>query len=300
MEFNNYTTIRDARRRSFSKRLVGGDPASFYKQMIWRASRSNDRQLSIQASCELNWEQRRRPYYNVWPSIIPLLTRLNLHLDSSLIQLPKPSLCIRLPKDPTKNPLWFDWQGKHIHVCSILMGDLFQGQGISLHINIGDWTLHPYLAFYYQDRLTVEEHLNNLAEEDDTDESRIRLPNALMADCLRLCCTLCLLDKDPSVISPDVLADDRTKYEATLDEKYVSKAHHRGKVGWDVGRHIEQIPHYRRPHFTIVRTGKGRKIPKIVPRKGCIVHRDVVETIPTGFLEQTSEGTEVASLNAHA
>jgi hypothetical protein len=112
-----------------------------------------------------------------------------------------------------------------------------------------------------------------------------------MVRCLKLCCTLCLLDDDPSVISPDVLADDRAKYEATGDQKYLEKAHRRGKVGWDVGRYIERIPHYRRPHMTLVWTGPGRKIPKIVLRKGSIVHRNIVEKIPTGFEERTDGNT---------
>jgi hypothetical protein len=38
---------------------------------------------------------------------------------------------------------------------------------------------------------------------------------------------------------------------------YVDKAHRRGKVGWNVGRHIEVAPHYRRPHMALVWTGTG-------------------------------------------
>jgi len=32
--------------------------------------------------------------------MVPMLTRLNLDLDSSLIQLPLPLLCVRFPKFP--------------------------------------------------------------------------------------------------------------------------------------------------------------------------------------------------------
>jgi RNA polymerase sigma factor (TIGR02999 family) len=42
-------------------------------------------------------ELARKPYDNVWLSIVPILIRLNLDLDSALIQLPLPLLCIRLP-----------------------------------------------------------------------------------------------------------------------------------------------------------------------------------------------------------
>ena len=93
----------------------------------------------------------------------------------------------------------------------------------------------------------------------------------------------CLLEDDPEIVNPEVLADDRAKYEASGDQKYVEKARRRGKFGWDVGRHIEVIPHYRRPHLMLAWTGAGRSVPKIVPRKGSIVHRNVVEKLPTGF-----------------
>ena len=52
-----------------------------------------------------------------------------------------------------------------------------------------------------------------------------------------------------------------------------------------MGRRIEVIPHYRRPHMALVWTGKGREMPKIMPRKGTVVHREVVERLPSGFGE---------------
>lgn len=84
-------------------------------------------------------------------------------------------------------------------------------------------------------------------------------------------------------IEPDVLSKDRDKYESAGDQKYVDKAHRRGKVGWNVGRHIEVAPHYRRPHMALVWTGRGRAVPKIVPRRGSVVHRELVEKVPSGF-----------------
>ena len=100
---------------------------------------------------------------------------------------------------------------------------------------------------------------------------------------------LYLLENDPSIISPDVLADDRAKYEASGDQKYVDKAHRRGKVGWDVGKHIEVIPHYRRPHMALVWTGRGRVVPRVVPRRGSVVHREAVEKLPSGFGETSKQ-----------
>jgi hypothetical protein len=120
-------------------------------------------------------------------------------------------------------------------------------------------------------------------ERDRTADKGVQAPEDLMIDCVRLCCSLCLLDHDPQIISPDVLNKDREKFDSTGDDRYIDRAHRRGKVGWDVGRHVEVAPHYRRPHMALVWTGRDRAVPKIVPRRGSIVHRQVVERVPTGF-----------------
>ena len=142
--------------------------------------------------------------------------------------------------------------------------------------------IYSYRNFRRRDGLTVESALREL-RKGWTAELGIQIPEPLVDDCVRLCCSLCLLENDPSIISADVLADDRSKFEASGDQKYIDKAHRRGKVGWDVGKHIEVIPHYRRPHMALVWTGRGRAQPKIVPRRGSIVHRDAVEKLPSGF-----------------
>ncbi len=116
-----------------------------------------------------------------------------------------------------------------------------------------------------------------------TQGNGVQVPNDFVMDCTGLCCSLCLPENDPSIISPDVLADDRARFEASGDQRYIDKAHRGGKVGWDVGKHIEMIPHYRRPHMALVWTGRGRAVLRIVPRKGSVVHREMVEKLPSGF-----------------
>ncbi|MGO8749559.1 MAG: hypothetical protein ACLQNE_26680 [Thermoguttaceae bacterium] len=139
-----------------------------------------------------------------------------------------------------------------------------------------------YRNFPRKPGLTVEQSLAGL-RPDCFAGIGIVIPEDLITDCVRLCCSLCLLENDPEIIAPDVLADDRAKYEQSHNEKYVDKAHRRGKVGWDVGRHVEVMPHYRRPHMTLVWTGRGRAVPRIVPRKGSVVHREVVEKVPSSL-----------------
>ena len=129
MDFFNYTTMRDWTRRSMPEDRFGTDLEGFYKEAMADAVRVRSAQFLAQIINERDWERQRKPYYNVFPSIIPMLTRLGLDLDSSLIQLPLPALCIRLPKDQEKNPLKFDWKGKEIPIRCMLVGEINDAAG---------------------------------------------------------------------------------------------------------------------------------------------------------------------------
>ena len=133
MDFYTYTTIRDWARRATAE-TTGID--QFYKEAMADAVGMRSGQFLGQLINERDWEKLRRPYYNLYPAIVPMLTRLNLDLDSDLIRLPLPALCIRFPKNP--NPLEFDWKGRTVPIRCILMGDMNDGKGISVLIDIGE------------------------------------------------------------------------------------------------------------------------------------------------------------------
>ena len=109
--------------------------------------------------------------------------------------------------------------------------------------------IYTYRNFPRRAGLTVEQSLASLGTVGLFAEIGVQVPDWIITDCIRLCCSLCLLENDPSIISSDVLADDRGKFEASGERKYIEKAHRRGKVGWDVGKRVEVIPHFRRPHI---------------------------------------------------
>lgn len=177
---------------------------------------------------------------------------------------------------------------------AMLLGDLGGGQQISILMDVGEviegteMPLHTYQNFPRRKGLSIEEALHALRREKSAGVG-VQIPESFIRQCARLCCTLCLLEDDPEVISPDVLTDDRLRYEETGDRRYVERAHRRGKVGWNVGKAIEVAPHYRRPHLAIVWTGPGRSVAKIVPRRGSVVHRSIVERMPTGFDDVPSD-----------
>ena len=285
MDFHNYTSTREACTRNG----VFGTADNFYKMAFADAVRVNSAQFYGQLQVERAWENARKPYYAVWPSIVPMLTRLNLDLDSSLIQLPLSALCIRFPEE--KNPLAFNWKDEVVQIRCMMMGEINEGRGLSILIDVGeDMTdgegfgvpIYTYRNFRRQSGLTVEGAIQELGRNEYA-ELGVQIPEELITDCVRLCCSLCLLENDPSVIEPDVLSKDRARYEQTGDPKYIDKAHRRGKVGWNVGHRMEVMPHYRRPHMALVWTGAGRAVPKVVPRRGSVVHREKIEKVPSGF-----------------
>jgi hypothetical protein len=237
------------------------------------------------------WEKDRRPFYSVWPAIAPMLLRLSLDVDTSLIKPPMPAFLIRFPE--SKSPLcWGDW-----HVHSMLVGptSLHKGNqifdGFVLWVDTGeqdtapDGTLFPvrsYINLPMKRGMTLEESLKALPYAPSAYEGVV-MPDEIRTGCARLACTICLLENDPELIEPDVLAKDRDKYEITRDPKYVERAKRRGKVGWNIGKGIEVIPHVRRPHPALMHTGHGRTVPRIVLRKGSVIHREIVTHVPTGF-----------------
>ena len=89
-----------------------------------------------------------------------------------------------------------------------------EGKGISVLLDIGEVMpggvpIYTYRNFAKKPGLTVEQSLASLGKKGLFADIGIVIPDDLMTDCIRLSCSLCLLENDPSVISPDVLTDDR-------------------------------------------------------------------------------------------
>ena len=203
MDFHTYTTIRDWTRRVDPDDRSGQDIDQFYRRAMADAQKMGSGQFFGQKLNEWDWEKARRPYYNMWPSIIPMLTRLNLDLDSDLIQLPLPAMCIRFPNNPAKNPLKFEWKGDEIPVRRIMMGEINNGTGISVLIDIGEVMdeigvpIYTYRTFPRRPGLTVEQSLTSLGLKGLFADIGVYVPDSLVMDCIRLCCSLCLLENDP-------------------------------------------------------------------------------------------------------
>lgn len=81
MDFYDYATTHDLTRRAG---LTNDPPAAFYRQLQAAAYAERARGVKGMAvefnryQSELNWSLAGRPYYKLWPAIIPLLAGVGI------------------------------------------------------------------------------------------------------------------------------------------------------------------------------------------------------------------------------
>ena len=296
MIFNDHTTVYSIIRKACKKHKnpIGSrigqriftnhmKPDEIYNILL--SEHGNDPMSLLHLHAEQQWYKAELPYYKLWSGIANAL--LNIDLDKvplNSVNMPMGALLIRMPEQPVltteaggslklilaaKLPRGFvvlsDWGEKDPHGHSVLF---IQQIDKSLGDNIDSATpinVHP------------------------TAEKGMPLPREDRLNAMKLFVGICLLSDDNDLIQPDVLSKDRSKYQRTLDLNLVEKAKRKGKFGFLIGNLSETSPHYRNPHLCLVWTGSGRKIPKVVLRKGSIVQRKKAATIPTGYTSPNME-----------
>ena len=248
----------------------------------------------VKLRLEENWFKNKRPYYNIYPSIIPSLTKISLDkLTVDYVNLPLPELLIRLPS--SNHPLKFNYKNKEYAVKTIMAADNFRFDNrpnedfLIFWIDVGevvlDWNVQMFRLLCKKPGMTVNDAFNLLESHPSKDDG-VHYPNEIIEDCAKLICTLCLMSNDEFIVEPEVLSIDEDKYEKTKDPKYITKAINRGKYGWSVGKNIEIAPHIRAAcPAALYWTGAGKKIPKIRFRRGCVVHKKRLHEIPTGYFD---------------
>ena len=234
---------------------------------------------------ERGWYDSKRPFYQVYPSILPMLLKLDISkVPSRYLTLPNglDRLYISLPQGNKLN------SGEDIQ--GILVGHVATSAGSGILIASFDGTYTdakmPMLDFWVTDTgdepiQAVVDRLKMLGETQVTTGIRDKV--------LALVATLCMIDENSGVLNPLLLSKDEQIKQTLTPEQIktrLAKAKKRGRFGWTVGKDLETTPHVRRPHPAIYHTGKGRKTPKVIFRSGAVVHRDKVAKIPTGYLDQ--------------
>lgn len=292
MEFYERRSLYDWQRHNLGD-LVGSreDYKSHAASMVRRLRGEQQIDAYWELTSDYLWDVAGKPYYSVWPSILPALTKVRLDIPGEIIKLPLPQILIRFPK-----PYGYqvgDFSVRTILAASVVSRATTESDdclGLAVFCDFGETRTEGGIfgPVYTSttiplDSKTIEEALSQANSntpvqiEEPTDEP------------IRIAVAIALMASDPDLITADVLAKDRHKLDSpSLTESelqaIIDRAHRRGKKGWEVGRNIEVDPHYRRPYLGLRWTGEGRKVPKIVPVKGCIVKREKAVTVPTGYL----------------
>jgi hypothetical protein len=252
---------------------------------------------------ESNWYFDCRPYYKTWPSIINALLRLRLDISLSELQIPRRTLLLRCPvgKEPDVNGFLIRGILSAYGCTNTENKALLLLAAFVRHKDSDEKLLLPMPALPNVLDLTIEQFIDKIGRAQGCYDAVLGPDNAreVITVAVKMVLTCYLLDNDPSIITPDVLSKDTERYSAETDEDWKrraeERARRRGKVGWNIGAEYETCPHYRRPHFGIRHTGTGRKVPRIVPIKGSVVHRSRLTDVPTGYI--LPDGTEVEDIH---
>ena len=296
MQFHNHETLWESLRNNPEINLHYKSHERFYEEicdaMIVKGEAQIDENTLSQMCIDKCWYSETRPYYKVWPSFAEALSKVTLDVQVQSLEVPDMTVCIRFAcgREPQVNgaklqsimvardvPFCLETKKEGPPLILVWPTIVFEGEKYGGTV----W------AFMAGDPMTIDERIKEFKIlHDDEVAKAFRLS-------VRFSIATLLLAKDESYIEPEVLSADQEKYQKTNDPKYIDKARRRGVVGWSIGREFESCPHFRRPHFALYHTGKGRSIPKILPVKGTIVHRSKMTQVPTGHIMPNGQEVEV-------
>lgn len=266
-----------------TKKLKGG-PKEVTEQIIRKLSKNllyNNPTLYFHTICELNaqlkWLQDSRPYYDLYPSVIEAFAKVDLDkISVGMVKLPLPGIMIRLPVGH-----------EYKTIRAILAHETVNAKGERfwiIQVNDGVMT-SPASTFLTMQppESTIMQHIQEGIAHPYCDDSDVNRETQEIAT--RIVTTVCLIKGNPDIIEPEPLEADRAEWLRTHNEDFLKIAAKKGKRAWSIGKHIEVAPGFRRPHFGIRWMGHGvNKDPVLRPIKGCLVMRQKLTEIPTGWL----------------
>lgn len=221
------------------------------------------------------WQSKRGPFLNVYPSVLECLKNTSIAIDPAAIPrsvVHQFGVMEVRPPVTSRMPAFF--------ICfddPRLWSDGTVSPGLLVTFIRGEQVFHFLYRFGELVSMTSMDQVENGLPLDDSELVEAR-------EIARVAFGVLLLAADERYCEPILLNRDKRK---TLTDKQrelaVDRAHRRGVVGFSVGASIELSPHFRRPHFAIRWTGKGASVPRLVPIKGAVINRGVLEQIPSGF-----------------
>lgn len=312
MQFHDYTSSRnrmaryghDLEARRIAKSLSSADFRQFFLDRLRGSEKLSDLdfQRFMSLSSEMVWVNDERPYYNVWPIVLDLISTVKLDLPFSSVQFPFPCMLFRfaLGNEPggvaTSLVWWPDTSDDTVQagVCCFFPGSM------------------DVMSFQYTGKCsdTIESWLARAENEAGSKSGQHTMRKYSHARFdhvdifIRLCVFVGLLSHETDLITPIVLAKDRNQYEDAdpdtrrwLEERATRKLGRGFEFGKKLQEERDSSPHWRNPHLTLFWTGEGRTVPILKMRRGSLVQpkRVSMADVPTGFLGPERDDEEQGS-----
>ena len=255
---------------------------------------------------EWRWLDLKRPTVQIWPGVVEPLLRLDLDkVQADSIELPPLLPDNREPRvlmfvfAKGENCIAFDDENG-THELRAIMAEWHSATGeidpgfspivdvsklsgaLTIYMDWGEVGPYELPIHSYQKLPLVDTSLlftlNNIPQYPSTNEGLI-VPQDKQEDALKVVSMCCLMTVG-ELILPDVLSKDRRKFDETGLQKYVDKAHRRGKYVWNIGidggrGHGHGVStHWRNSHPCMVWYGPGKKKCKVIMRKGSWINPD--------------------------
>lgn len=228
---------------------------------------------------ESEWIENGKPYYDIYPSVIKLLKGIKLDFEYSNLSMPIefPSLMLRFPENEVIRNIFFKLNLNN-GVYKLLMNILFRDE-------------NPITKSMECDRATatmswkIDTTLDEVVDVLISNSCSNNVQDSLIREVFTICIAICMIGDDPEFLDAQVLNKDVDKVNDENRQFYIEKAKSNGKFGFSFGKRIEVCPHIRRNHMCMVPYGPNRSLRKYKLRKGSIIHRRKIETVPTGLLK---------------
>ncbi len=246
---------------------------------------------------ECDYVMDNRPFYNVYPAVVKCLenTKFNFRLNQIKPLDECIAICFAVGHEPSADCLQSP-VGRRVRSMILELrefnamecddskiGSLVPSIGIraAFDTDSNDGDESRGIIRFSGHRKTIEEVIS-----DSTTEL---VPGVMLAESGKLVSIaigVAMLAQDERFAEPILLKRDQGKQlDAEGLQRAIERAKRNGRNGMTIGRTLELSPHFRSPHFGIRWTGKGRTVPKLVPVKGCVVSRNKLYPIPTGYLD---------------
>lgn len=329
MEFYETTTMFDEFRQHY-KKVYNGKISNNNDEIIKFSKESMNTIEELEGKKELNKQQvdvgksqiiiehrfmfSRRPYYNIYPSVIRMLMEMDCfkvkceEVDFSC--LPFLPFAIRLPvkNNPLKiagndvQYIFIDFLKIKTTVSELktnvysptdIMTVWFHHGETQAREAIGGTQTVKVMSFETFEITDGKSFGVSAVEARETRSSESlnlgdKIEKSDFENILNVALGVILIANDSELVSPDVLGKYRVKYRETNDDSYVQRSHKKGKIAFNIGKEFEEKekqirPGYRKQHMCHFHVGSGRKKIVYKLRRGCLVHKTVIKTVPTGF-----------------